>query len=222
VPVRADLVVEVLDLHRRLVECAARGIEHRRERLAALGRGLGDPRRLIEAAAQRIDDAAEHLRRALLVLLKERRLHLAETAAPGRIERALAALTRQKSERLSGLALRLRAEPLRLEVQRGARDLGRCVDALRKAARRLVTERSQQLTASAKLLESLSYRSVLARGFALARTTEGAAIASAGAARAAGHFVVEFADGGVGVQAEDAATRRPGRTAPPPKQGKLL
>ena len=116
----------------------------------------------------------------------------------------------------------MRAEPLRLEVQRGRRDLGRCVDALRKAARRVVAERSQHLIAAAKLLESLSYRSVLERGFALARTTEGAAIESAGAARAAGRFVVEFADGGVGVQAEDAATRRSGRATPPPKQGKLL
>lgn len=222
VPVRAELVVEVMDLHRRLVDCTQRVLELRRERVAALGRGLGDPRRLIEAALQRIDDAAEHLRRALLVLLKERRLHLAETAAPGRIGRALAALTRQKSERLTGLGLRLRAEPLRLEISRGQRDLRRCVDALRNAARRLVAERSQRLDACAKLLETLSYRSVLARGFALARTAEGAALPSAGAARAAGRFVVEFADGGVGVQTEEAASRRAGRTPPKPEQGKLL
>ncbi|WP_119418923.1 exodeoxyribonuclease VII large subunit [Desertibaculum subflavum] len=222
VPVRAELVVEVMDLHRRLVECTQRVLDIRRERVAALGRGLGDPRRLIQAAAQRIDDAAEHLRRALLVLLKERRLHLAETAAPGRIERALAALTRQKSERLAGLGQRLRAEPMRLEIVRGRRDLGRCFDALRIAARRVVTERNQQLVACAKLLESLSYRSVLARGFALARTAEGAALASAGSARTAGHFVVEFADGGVGVQVEETATRRTGRAPPKPEQGKLL
>jgi exodeoxyribonuclease VII large subunit len=222
VPVRAELVVEVMDLHRRLVDCMQRALELRRERVAALGRGLGDPRRLIEAALQRIDDAAEHLRRALLVLLKERRLHLAETAAPGRIGRALAALTRQKSERLAGLGLRLRAEPLRLEISRGRRDLGRCVDALRNAARRLVVERSQRLDACAKLLETLSYRSVLARGFALARTAEGGALSSAGAARAAGRFVVEFADGGVSVQTEEAASRRSGRTPPKPEQGKLL
>jgi exodeoxyribonuclease VII large subunit len=222
VPVRAELVVEVLDLHRRLIDCMQRGLELRRERVAALGRGLGDPRRLLEAATQRLDDAAEHLRRSLLVLLKERRLHLAETAAPGRIERALAALTRQKAERLASLGLRLRAEPLRAELRRGERDLGRSFEALQKAARRLVAERRQQLAACAKLLESLSYRSVLARGFALARTADGAALPSAGAARAAGRFMVEFADGTVGVQTEETAPRRTARAAPKPEQGKLL
>ncbi len=224
VPVRVELMAQVADLDRRLSTCGLRMVAERRDRVTALARGLGDPRRLIETATQRLDDAAEHLRRSLAVILKDRRLHLAETAAPGRIERALASALHRKKDQVAGLAARLRPQPIEAEIARGAREVGRLRAALGTCFVRALGEREQRLGTAAKLLESLSYRAVLARGYAYARTEDGAAIDSAAAARAQVRFVIEFGDGAVPVTAEGDAPRRPGRrdSSPSSAQGSLL
>jgi len=225
VPVRAELVAQLADLDRRLAVAGLRAVEQRRERVAALARGLGDPRRLLETASQRLDDAAEHLRRSLVVILKDRRLHLAETAAPGRIERALGIALRRKTDQVESLSARLRPQPIISEIARGRRELGRLRAALGAAFTRGVSERGRQLSSVSKLLDSLSYRAVLARGFAYARTEDGSAIASAAAARAQGRFLIEFGDGAVPVSAEGETPRRvPTKRdgSPPPGQGSLL
>ena len=56
VPVRSELAATVLDLERRSVAGMARLFEERRVRVEGLGRGLGDPMRLLEGAIQRLDD----------------------------------------------------------------------------------------------------------------------------------------------------------------------
>lgn len=224
VPVRAELMAQVADLDRRLSVTGLRTIAERRERLVALARGLGDPRRLIETTTQRLDDLAEHLRRALTVILKDRRVHLAETAAPGRIERALGTALRRKTDQVSGLAARLRPQPITAEIARARRDVVRLQAALGASFARALGERERHLASASKLLESLSYRAVLDRGFAYARAEDGTAIASAGAARAQGRFVIEFGDGAVPVTADGETPRRPAkRDAPRPAgQGSLL
>src|SRR5436190_17544287 len=61
VPVRADLLDEVLDFGKRTMACMTRALREAATELAGLARGLGDPRRLIEEQQQRLDIAGERL-----------------------------------------------------------------------------------------------------------------------------------------------------------------
>ena len=67
------------------------------------------------------------------------------------------------------------------------------------------------MTGATKLMASLSYKSVLQRGFALVRDGAGHPIHSAAAIKPAQQLTVEFSDGSVKVR-EDSGT----------KQGKLF
>ena len=68
-------------------------------------------------------------------------------------------------------------------------------------------------------LESASYQSVLARGFALVRDVEGHAVTAARTVAPGQALRLTFADGDVRAHAEGAAPRRKG---PAPEQGSLL
>ena len=65
---------------------------------------------------------------------------------------------------------------------------------------------------SGQLLSALSYRGVLARGFALVRDEHGHAVHAAAAIGPSAHLSIEFADGRVGATAD---ADRPQATAPP-------
>src|SRR5262245_5832280 len=54
VPVRADLIAEVLDYGKRSIACLNRALREAGTELSGLVRGLGDPRRLIEEYQQRL------------------------------------------------------------------------------------------------------------------------------------------------------------------------
>ena len=60
VPVRADLIAEVLDFGKRTISSLNRALREAGTELAGLARGLGDPRRLIEEYQQRLDVAERH------------------------------------------------------------------------------------------------------------------------------------------------------------------
>ena len=81
VPVRAEILADVMDYARRMVAAGGRQIEERRVRVEGLARGLPDPRRILEEKTQRLDDRAERLRNAMASLLDRRRGKLAEAAA---------------------------------------------------------------------------------------------------------------------------------------------
>src|SRR5579885_3392869 len=59
VPVRLDLVAELSGKGQRMAGAMLRLLDERRLRVVGLGRGLPDPRSLLDAAAQRLDDRAE-------------------------------------------------------------------------------------------------------------------------------------------------------------------
>src|SRR5215470_189582 len=65
VPVRADLVSQTLDFGKRSLACLNRFLREANVALTGLGRGLGDPLRLIEERQQRVDVSGERLARAM-------------------------------------------------------------------------------------------------------------------------------------------------------------
>lgn len=116
------------------------------------------------------------------------------------------------------MEVRLKASKLsNAQAQRNAiaRDRER-TQRLTERARRALATAMQRLEArvnhSGQLLAALSYRGVLARGFALVRDQQGHAVHAATAIGPGAHLSIEFADGRVGATAD--ADRPPATTAP--------
>ena len=203
VPVRGDLVITVRGYGLRVATALRRRIEGGRDRFAGLARGL--PRRadILSLPRQRFDNAAARLPRAL---------------------RANAAAHRAALERS---ASRLRPH-LVARMSVAGRDRLTRLDRTRRRAFGTAFARAQQrLDSSGKLLTSLGYHNVLARGFALVRSADGTMLRRAADVRPGAALAIEFADGKIGAHADprerklQSAREEPRRGANE-KQGKLL
>jgi exodeoxyribonuclease VII large subunit len=186
VPVRSELVAQTLDLQRRLGRSAAQAMERRRETLRHLARVLPRPDQLFAQPRQRFDSASERLANALRRNLEaHRRTFIAASALlrPAGLKNRLA----QGAERTNALELRLdRSHRARLA------DAARRLDGLKR------------------VLDSVSYRAVLARGFALVRGADGVLKRAASAVAGGEALSLTFADGEVTATAgESAAKPRP-------------
>ena len=192
VPVRAELLAELLNKERRMASAGARSFEERRSRLIAAARGLGRPEDVVGRPAQRFDRAADRLSATLA------RAHaLAET-------------------KFARVASRLSRRLLAARVEDGAKTLARESGRLVAAAARLLKPRADRLERSSALLRSLSYVNVLERGFALVENAGGGVVARAAAAEAGAHVRIRFADGAVGAVID--ADRAPEKRKAAPRQ----
>ncbi|HEY8299748.1 MAG TPA: exodeoxyribonuclease VII large subunit [Methyloceanibacter sp.] len=203
VPVRADLLITVTQHGLRVATSLRRRIGSERHHFAGLARALPRKANILDLPRQRFDHASARLKRALIANARVHRNWLER--ASGRLKPLVVARAAQASrERL-----------LRLD---------------RSQARSLATllARSRaKLDGQAKLLQSLGYHNVLARGFALVRGEDGAMLRRAAEVKPGAALDIEFADGHVGAHA-DAAARKPEAAAKTPrwrgddKQGSLL
>jgi exodeoxyribonuclease VII large subunit len=242
VPVRAELFVEITQLSRRTMLWWQRGHELRRNELRAAARALPDLSELLAIPRQRLDSAASALPRGLKanthahfrhfagvgarLTVRVLRAQLAQarhrlTTSAERAAHCAKTLLRHRSDRFAGLAIRLKASRLsNAQAQRQAisRERERVLRLADRARRALVTS-TQRLQArvahSGQLLSALSYRSVLARGFALVRDGAGHPVHSATSVRPGARLDVEFADGRIGATANgDRAATTPISTKP--------
>ena len=147
VPVKSEILAQVLDHGRRLVAASGRYLEERRTRVEGLGRGLPDPRRIVEEMTQRLDERGERLGLAAAAFLRARQGEVAELAAQ---------LPHPRQQ------LRLAAAGFTPLAERFAR-----------IGPRLLEPARQELDALARILETTSYQKVLQRGFAVVRGPEG-------------------------------------------------
>ncbi len=200
VPVRAELFIEVTSLERRAMLCWQRAQESRRNELRAAARALPAAGELLAIPRQRLDGATSALPRGLkanthahfrrfaassakltLRVLHAQVSHAAQrlTINSERLSLSARSLVRRRRDRFAGLEIRLKASKLsNAEAQRQAiaRQRERTLR-LAERARRAVATVMQRLDArvahSGQLLSALSYRGVLARGFALVRDEQG-------------------------------------------------
>jgi len=181
VPVRTELLVQSLDYERRILRVFARGMEERRQALRQLARVLPRADQLFAQPRQRYDVAAERLGHALRRNLDVHRRTFIETAA---------------LLRPSGLKIRLSLgnERTRLLGQR----LGRSQQA------RLAEVRGR-LDGLSRVLEGVSHRAVLARGFALVRGADGSLRRRAAALVPGEPLSLTFDDGTASAVAGDAS-----------------
>ncbi|HEX4078542.1 MAG TPA: exodeoxyribonuclease VII large subunit [Rhizomicrobium sp.] len=192
VPVRTELLAQTLDFERRNLRCFSYGLDQRRKHLLALARTLPRADQLFAAPRQRFDHVADRLGHGLRRNLQEHRGQLAEIAAPLRPRRVTNRID-SGSERVKTLAHRL----------------NRCQNA------RLQTWRDR-LESAARLLESVSHRSVLERGFALVRGADGTIRRRAASVVRGEGLSLTFADSTVEAKAQGPAPRS---GAPRPKAG---
>jgi exodeoxyribonuclease VII large subunit len=143
------------------------------------------------------------------------------TASGERIIHCTKSLLRQRRDRYAGLAIRLKASKLanaQAQRQAIARDHERTLRLAERAHRALLIllQRQQaRIGHSGQLLAALSYRGVLARGFALIRDERGRALHTASAVGPGENLSIEFADGRVAATADaDRSTvTRPAQTS---------
>jgi exodeoxyribonuclease VII large subunit len=205
VPVRAELLLDIVSLARRALASWGRNQDERRGELRSASRALPDADELLALPRQRLDHAALGLRRAL---------------------HANAQIHRVGYSRIAG---RLSPHLLRGTVERRRERVLAFTERARRAFRHVIAVRQARAERGAQLLAAFSYRGVLARGFALVRDDAGRPLRAATAVTAGMALEIEFADGRVGARAEGAPAAsvssapkaRPGRGGGP-GQGNLF
>ncbi|HLY04771.1 MAG TPA: exodeoxyribonuclease VII large subunit [Rhizomicrobium sp.] len=197
VPVRNELVGFTLDLERRNFRCFSKGVDDRHKNLLALARALPRADQLFASVRQRFDHASECLVHGLKRNAEVHRRALLEIAAPLR--------PRSVSNRIESGIARLQALAHRIE---------RCERAQLRTSR-------EQLEGAARLLETVSHKAVLARGFALVKGADGAIRRRAAAVAHGENLSLVFADATVEAKAKGTGPgSNPSRGKP--EQGKLL
>ena len=221
VPKYSDLLSETGKLGLRLGVAIRRVLEALRRDLKSAERGLPRAEDLAALPRQRLDHVAHRLDGALRTRVQRchtrffqvaGRLPTARSlvvhhrqridATGSRLGRALSANTQAHHTRHARISARLRPAPVLARLERYD---DRPETLARRAQRAVATgpaQRRHALDGQSKLLASLGYHSVLARGFALVRDTEGKMVRSADAVTAGERMEIEFADGRVAVDAK--------------------
>ncbi len=187
VPVRAELLAEVASLSARLSGGLRRVMDERRTRVKSAARALPRPEELLGLARQRHDSAS------------------------GRLVQALRANTQEHRSRLNRVGPRLSLAPLKAVIVNERKSLETSSQRAARALLRIVEFKRQRFAGAAKLIDSLSYKSVLRRGFAVVRDAKDVPIHAAVQVKLGQPLVIEFADAKVKVR-EDGS----------PKQGSLF
>ncbi len=229
VPVRSELINQINDLARRHAGAAGRYLERRKAELRAAARALPAGEELISLPRQRLDQAGERLAGRLSAGMRERQIRLG-SAAQKLARHSPQAECARVQEKLRSLGLRLEGAlrgRARLELQTNEARRERLFSlhrrlepALRTANRR----RAERLAGLDNLMNSLSYKKVLTRGYALVRDTAGKPLRQAAGIGAGARLQVEFADGALGVTVNggSAAAGKPRPAGAEKKQGTLF
>jgi exodeoxyribonuclease VII large subunit len=182
VPVRSELLAQTLDFERRALSGFARALEQRRRHLTQLARILPKADSLFATPRQRLDLASAGLGRSLQQNL------------------------RQHEARLGKAEARLRPAPLQQRIARLRDRLDNLDKRTQRCAGSHVKQWRSALDAVSRILEGVSYRAVLERGFALVRGDDGHVRRRAGAIKSGEALSLTFADGQAGAVATGKAS----------------
>jgi exodeoxyribonuclease VII large subunit len=262
VPVKADLDAQVAGLTARLRGCASRHMDHRRQSLRALVRALPSLDQLLALPRRRFDEAASGLGRGLerTTVVKRRaferasaglrldllsnRLNQQRQALADRLVRADRCLERQvlgDKGRIARLDASLKALPARLEahLQRERQHLSSLMRHADAATNHALAKSRGALAGQDRVLQSLSYKNVLKRGYAVVRDDGDHPLTRARDVGQGSQISIEFADGRIialtgeatgSVEQSPALATAPRRktlrteavATEPPKQGTLF
>jgi exodeoxyribonuclease VII large subunit len=217
VPVRAELVGYVDDLGGRQRNAVRRVIGNDRDRMRAAAGGLPRAADLLNTPRQRLDLAAANLGAGLRHMSQRKALRLA-ASGPRLAPQLLRHRLRSAGERLDNASRRGSASIARNLEQRRL-ELAPPTRQLLPATTRLLADRQYRLAQAVRLLGTVSYRNVLARGFALVSKAEGQLVRARQELTAGDAVSIEFADGHIGAVVGEPMARpvqavRPRRRKP--------
>ena len=214
VPVRDDLLAQVMDDGLRLFNGMRRLLEHRDTTLRGLARGLPEPERLIETKAQTLDYRGESLDRAAdrMLDLADRRVEVASQRLPdprkaladlaqrldlagSRIDREAARRPEEARRALDAVTRSLRPDGLHRRLGEGARAMEAMSARLERSATDRLARAGERLAGLDRLLEASSFTRTLDRGFVLVTDQEGRTITRAADAQEGAAVSLRFADG---------------------------
>ncbi len=232
VPVRAELIAELMSKARRALGAWNRSQSIRRTELHSAVRSL--PKDLLAVPRQELDNLSARLPRALRANAQVH--HTQYSRIGGRLApQLLRTNVERRRERYESLNRRLKsgllanAQAHRVRLARYRDRVVAFGERSQRATIALLSQRKARVESAGQLLAAFSYRGVLARGFALVRDGGGHPLRSASAVAAHMPLVIEFSDGRVGAvadgQARDSkprpasAARTPGRGSQQGKKG---
>ncbi|WHA42948.1 exodeoxyribonuclease VII large subunit [Agrobacterium larrymoorei] len=232
VPVRADLEAQLSGLAARLSGSTSRQMDNRRQGLRALVRALPSLDQLLALPRRRFDEASGGLGRGLELNTMNKRRSF-ERAASGlrpdvlghglrqqrqrineRMQRAEALVERrllQAQSRVSSSDSSLRALPARLlgQLERQRERLAGSVRRADTAVLHRMAQNRSGLAAHERILQSLSYKNVLKRGYAVIRDEDNRPLTRAAVVASGANISLEFADGRVSAVAGGEAASAP-------------
>lgn len=216
VPMFSELVSQSEDLGRRLKTGARRCLEGARTTLRAAARGLPRPGDLVAMPRQRFDAIERRLARGLLANTRAHATALTRVASRLRPSTLLARTRAARGQldlyhnrsktgfrqilsshqnSLARLRGRLNPEMMRFRILRGNEHLESARGRFHRSFRQRVADLRVALDGHAKLLASLGYHSVLERGFAVVRGSDGKAVRSKSQVTAGMVLDIEVQDG---------------------------
>ncbi len=251
VPVKAELMAMVDDRSRRLNSGLVRFVTSRRTELRAASAALPAPQDLLALPRQKFDTLASSLERSLIVSTRTHRTYfqnLTGRLSPilltrlsskarqdldqvsERQKRALTVAFAQKRQAYAAVAVRLTPARLTQQATLGKERLTGLAERLDRAYLARLTQEKARVDGLQKLLKSLSYKDVLARGYAVVRDDSGQPVRSAAAVSSGAALSIELADGSIDAVATsggpDTRGAKPKRKKPdagkPVDQGSLF
>jgi exodeoxyribonuclease VII large subunit len=184
-PVRQDLIVQISQINARILRAVLAQYERLKKNLEGLRRALPKLDAIMALPRQKLDHAHEKLGRTAQALFQEKRLQLASRA--------------------QGLSLPMLKQRLKRWHELIVAQHSRMALSMRIEVRRQRTA----LNNFEKLLRTLSYRNVLARGYAVVRADNDIILTRAAQLQAGQRLILEFADNRVTAQADDKAKKPP-------------
>ena len=202
VPVRTELVAQVMDFERRNLRSFGRGMTERRTHLQGLMRALPRADQLFAQPRQRFDLASERLGHALRRNLQVHRRAFTEAATL------------------------LRPKTVATRIVHGTEQSDALLRRLERVFGTSLQRRRAEIDALARVLDGVSYRAALERGFALVRGADNHVRRRAAAVQPNEKLTLTFADGTIEANAGGTTDPRPppkaARTAKPGGQGTLF
>lgn len=186
-PVRAELMMQVNSLGGRMGKCLTRHVDKAKLELRSASGRLPKLDALLQGPRQRLDMAQQ------------------------RFGGSLSRMVARKRGRFDAAAGGLRPAALRREIAGKRGEMERLAARVQPALGRRLKRLHDALREQTRVLASVSYERVLARGFALVTGADGGLVRSAGGVAEGDALRLKFADGEVGVTAGSS----PGTKAPP-------
>lgn len=216
VPVRVELQSFVMERQQRMFVSLQRLAQRHALHLQGLGRGLGDPKRLMEHATQKLDHLGLRLDSGLQSWLDRRAARLGELAAgvslPSlqqklaearsrvahqevRIELAMQGYFQRRCARLADIGGKVTPHALLQKLDGAQRHVQNFAERLTNTENKILYDRARHLQNLSSILESVSHKRVLERGYAVVYNDKREIVSSVAAAAKEANFTVEVRDG---------------------------